>query len=79
MPASTNPVLIGEDEGFDAVHALAWSSSPVSVFADQRGRVVAGKLGELHQDEADPFILDRVQDIDSGAQPCGRPAADRAR
>jgi len=61
------PVLIGEDEGLDAVHAFGMELVfPFSVFADQRGRVVAVKLGELHQDEAD-FILDRVQDIDSGA------------
>ncbi len=38
---------------------------PFSVFADDRGRVVAVKLGELHPDEAG-FILDRVQDIDRG-------------
>jgi thiol-disulfide isomerase/thioredoxin len=61
------PVLIGEDEGLEAVHAFGMELVfPFSVFADQRGRVVAVKLGELHQDEAD-FILDRVQDIDSGA------------
>jgi thiol-disulfide isomerase/thioredoxin len=60
------PVLIGEDEGLDAVHAFGMELVfPFSVFADRRGRVVAVKLGELHQDEAD-FILDRVQDIDSG-------------
>ena len=61
------PVLIGEDEGLDAVHAFGMELVfPFSVFADERGRVVAVKLGELHQDEAD-FILDRVQDVDSGA------------
>jgi thiol-disulfide isomerase/thioredoxin len=60
------PVLIGEDAGLDAVHAFGMDLVfPFSVFADQRGRVVAVKLGELHQDEAD-FILDRVQDIDRG-------------
>ena len=60
------PVLIGEDEGLEAVHAFGMELVfPFSVFADERGRVVAVKVGELHQDEAD-FILDRVQDIDSG-------------
>jgi thiol-disulfide isomerase/thioredoxin len=60
------PILIGEDEGLDAVHAFGMELVfPFSVFADQEGRVVAVKLGELHQDEAD-FILDRVQDIDRG-------------
>jgi thiol-disulfide isomerase/thioredoxin len=61
------PVLIGEDAGLDAVHAFGMDLVfPFSVFADEHGRIVAVKLGELHQDEAD-FILDRVQDIDSGA------------
>jgi thiol-disulfide isomerase/thioredoxin len=60
------PVLIGEDAGLDAVHAFGMELVfPFTVFADQEGRVVAVKLGELHQNEAD-FILDRVQDIDSG-------------
>jgi thiol-disulfide isomerase/thioredoxin len=60
------PVLNGEDAGLDAVHAFGMDLVfPFSVFADQQGRVVAVKLGELHQDEAD-FILDRVQDIDRG-------------
>jgi thiol-disulfide isomerase/thioredoxin len=61
------PVLIGEDTGLEAVHAFGMELVfPFTVFADQQGRVVAVKLGELHENEAD-FILDRVQDIDSGA------------
>jgi thiol-disulfide isomerase/thioredoxin len=61
------PVLIGEDEGVDAVHAFGMDLVlPFSVFADQAGRVVAVKVGELHPDEAG-FILDRVQDIDRGS------------
>jgi thiol-disulfide isomerase/thioredoxin len=61
------PILIGEDSGLDTVHAFGMDLVfPFSVFADQGGRIVAVKVGELHQDEAD-FILDRVQDIDSGA------------
>jgi thiol-disulfide isomerase/thioredoxin len=60
------PVLVGEEQGLEAVHAFGMDLLfPFSVFADQSGRVVAVKLGELHQDEAD-FILDRVQDIDRG-------------
>jgi hypothetical protein len=39
---------------------------PFSVFADREGRVVAVKVGELHQNEAD-FILDRIEDLDRGA------------
>ena len=60
------PVLIGEDGGLDAVKAFGMELLlPFCVFADDRGRVVAVKLGELHPDEAG-FILDRVQDIDHG-------------
>jgi len=60
------PVLLGEDGGLDAVKAFGMELLlPFSVFADDRGRVVAVKLGELHPDEAG-FILDRVQDIDRG-------------
>jgi thiol-disulfide isomerase/thioredoxin len=60
------PVLIGEDGGLDAVKAFGMELLlPFSVFADDRGRVVAVKLGELHPDEAG-FILDRVQEIDHG-------------
>jgi thiol-disulfide isomerase/thioredoxin len=60
------PVLIGEEAGLDAVHAFGMELVfPFTVFADRQGRVVAVKLGELHENEAD-FILDRVQDIDSG-------------
>jgi thiol-disulfide isomerase/thioredoxin len=60
------PILIGEEEGLAAAHAFGMDLVfPFSVFADQQGRVIAVKLGELHQDEAE-FILDRVQDIDRG-------------
>jgi thiol-disulfide isomerase/thioredoxin len=60
------PVLIGEDGGLDAVNAFGMQLLlPFSVFADNRGRVVAIKLGELHADEAG-FILDRIQDVDRG-------------
>jgi thiol-disulfide isomerase/thioredoxin len=60
------PLLIGENDGLEAVNAFGMQLVfPFSVFADARGRVVAVKVGELHQDEAD-FILDRVADIDQG-------------
>lgn len=65
------PLLIGADDGVDAAQAFGMDLVfPFSVFADQQGRVVAVKLGELHQDEAD-FILDRVQDIDRGTLTLG--------
>jgi thiol-disulfide isomerase/thioredoxin len=60
------PVLVGEDKGLEAVKAFGMELLlPFSVFADDRGRVVAVKLGELHPDEAS-FILDRVQEVDHG-------------
>lgn len=60
------PLLIGEDRGLEAANAFGMDLIfPFSVFADRQGRVVAVKVGELHQDEAD-FILDRIQDVDQG-------------
>lgn len=61
------PVLIGEEKGLEAANAFGMDLVfPFSVFADGQGRVVAVKVGELHQDEAD-FILDRIQEVDRGA------------
>jgi thiol-disulfide isomerase/thioredoxin len=60
------PLLIGEEEGLEAVKAVGMQPAfPFTVFADSRQRVVALKVGELHQDEAD-LILDRIADIDAG-------------
>lgn len=60
------PLLIGEDGGFKTVDAFGMQLVfPFSVFADSRSRVVAVKVGELHQDEAE-FILDRIDDVDRG-------------
>jgi thiol-disulfide isomerase/thioredoxin len=60
------PLLIGEDTGLEAANAFGMDLVfPFSVFADRQGRVVAVKVGELHQDEAD-FILDRIRDVDQG-------------
>ena len=60
------PVLLGERGGFEAAEAFGIDTVlPFSVFADAQGRVVALKVGELHQDEAE-FIIDRVGRIDSG-------------
>jgi thiol-disulfide isomerase/thioredoxin len=60
------PLLIGEEAGFKTVDAFGMELVfPFSVFADRAGRVVAVKVGELHQDEAD-FILDRIDDVDRG-------------
>jgi hypothetical protein len=38
---------------------------PFTVFADSKQRIVALKIGELHQDDAD-LILDRLMDVDAG-------------
>jgi thiol-disulfide isomerase/thioredoxin len=60
------PVLIGEQEGLDAINAFGMEPVfPFSVFADRRGRIVAIRVGELHEDEAD-FILLQVRQIDAG-------------
>ena len=60
------PLLIGEEAGLEAVKAVGMQPAfPFTVFADSKQRIVALKVGELHQDEAD-LILDRVADIDAG-------------
>jgi thiol-disulfide isomerase/thioredoxin len=60
------PVLIGEEEGLAAVKAMGMQPQfPFTVFADSKQRIVALKVGELHQDDAD-LILDRVADVDAG-------------
>jgi thiol-disulfide isomerase/thioredoxin len=60
------PVLIGEEDGLNAVGAFGMDMVfPFTVFADREGRIVALKVGELHQDEAS-LILDRLHDLDRG-------------
>ena len=60
------PVLIGEQDGLDAIAAFGMDTVfPFSVFADPQGRIVTLKVGELHADEA-RFILDKVKDVSSG-------------
>ena len=56
------PLLIGEEDGLAAVKAVGMQPAfPFTIFADSQQRIVALKVGELHQDEAD-LILDRVAD-----------------
>jgi thiol-disulfide isomerase/thioredoxin len=63
------PVMVGEDGGLAAVTAFGMDTVlPFSVFADQSGRVVTVKVGELHRDEAQ-FILDRIDAVDGGKTP----------
>jgi len=60
------PILIGEQDGLKAVDAFGMQPVlPFSVFADQQGRIVYLKIGELHPDEA-RMIVGRVEDVDSG-------------
>jgi thiol-disulfide isomerase/thioredoxin len=60
------PVLIGEQDGLDAIAAFGMDTVfPFTVFADRQGRIVTLKVGELHADEG-RFILDEVKAIDQG-------------
>lgn len=60
------PLLIGEEDGLAAVSAMGMLANfPFTVFADSKQRIVAVKVGELHQDEAD-LIIDRIHSIDAG-------------
>ena len=62
----TYPLLIGEEDGLAAVTAVGMQPAfPFTIFADSQQRIVALKVGELHQDEAD-LILDRVAAVDAG-------------
>jgi hypothetical protein len=60
------PLLIGEEDGSAAIASLGVPAAfPFTLFADSKQRIVALKIGELHQDELD-LIVDRVLDVDSG-------------
>jgi thiol-disulfide isomerase/thioredoxin len=60
------PVLIGEQDGLDAIAAFGMDTVfPFTVFADRRGRIVTLKIGELHREEA-LFILDQLKAVDQG-------------
>jgi thiol-disulfide isomerase/thioredoxin len=60
------PLLIGEEDGLAAVQAFGMQPNfPFTVFADSKQRLVALKIGELHQEDID-LILDRVMAVDAG-------------
>jgi thiol-disulfide isomerase/thioredoxin len=62
----TYPLLIGEEDGLAAAEAFGMGLAfPFSVFIDSQNRILALKVGELHEDEAN-FAFDRIQDIDNG-------------
>lgn len=59
-------MLIGEQEALDAIEAFGMEAVfPFSVFGDRRGRIVAVKVGELHDNEA-AAILARIKEVDAG-------------
>jgi peroxiredoxin len=60
------PLLIGEEDGLAAVAAVGMTAAfPFTLFADSQQRIVALKVGELHEEEA-ALILDRVFAVDAG-------------
>lgn len=60
------PLLIGEEDGLAAVDAMGMEPNfPFTAFADSKQRIVALKIGELHQEDID-LILDRVVAVDAG-------------
>ena len=59
--------LVGEEEGLEAAQRFGMQLAlPFTVFADERNRIIAVKVGELHRDEAD-VILGQLRALRSGA------------
>jgi thiol-disulfide isomerase/thioredoxin len=59
-------LLVGEEDGLEAAQKFGMELLlPFSVFADEQNRIVAVKVGELHQDEADA-ILDLMRALKAG-------------
>jgi thiol-disulfide isomerase/thioredoxin len=61
------PLLIGEEDGLAAVHAMGVASPafPFTVFADSQHRIFRLQMGELHREDAD-LILDRMLQVEAG-------------
>ena len=61
------PVLIGEQDGLDAVNKFGQGSLgfPFTVFTDNQDRIVLFHLGEIHQEQAD-VLLGAVREVNSG-------------
>jgi thiol-disulfide isomerase/thioredoxin len=60
-------LLIGEEDGLAAAQAFGMRLVlPFTVFADAERRIVALKVGELHDDEA-RFIVDRIAALNAGS------------
>jgi thiol-disulfide isomerase/thioredoxin len=62
------PVLVGEEDGTQVAASFGVKelALPFTVFLDRRGRVLALRMGQLHEDQA-KVILDALRDVDSGA------------
>lgn len=61
------PILIGEQEGLDAVNRFGQGSLgfPFTVFTDNQHRIVLFHLGEIHEAEAQ-IMLDAVERVNRG-------------
>jgi thiol-disulfide isomerase/thioredoxin len=61
------PVLIGEQDGLDAVNKFGLGSLgfPFTVFTDNQQRIVMFHLGEIHPEQAEVF-LGAVRKVNSG-------------
>ena len=61
------PILIGEDGGVEAAYAFGVHelALPFTVFLDRRGEVLALRLGQLHEDQAQ-VILGALTELEAG-------------
>lgn len=61
------PVLIGEQDGLDAVNMFGQGSIgfPFTVFTDNQGRIVLFHLGEIKKPQAD-VLLGAIRQVNSG-------------
>ena len=61
------PILIGEQDGLDAVNKFGQGSIgfPFTVFTDNQGRIVLFHLGEIRKEQAD-VLFGAVRDVNSG-------------
>ena len=61
------PILIGEQDGLDAVNKFGQGSIgfPFTVFTDNQGRIVLFHLGEIRKEQAE-ILFGAVRDVNSG-------------
>jgi thiol-disulfide isomerase/thioredoxin len=59
-------LLVGEDEGYEVAQKFGMELAlPFSVFADERDRIIAVKVGELHREEVEA-ILGQMRSLRAG-------------